>query len=698
MLMEAKREGLVKEIGVSNYSVSQLEELLDKCNGKPDIVQNEFHPFLRSGVPEFCKKHGIKFEAHSIMACMEEYKTLSVDWELTPAQIAMAYAFQVGGGGVCFSTINFHHLVEDLNVQTLSKSQIQTLSQLVDKVQHARYKGADNFLILSRHPSSDLALLRGNDVDAVCAAMLPRLLSDIRALHEGGAPSNLAFSIPERPVANPLMAALAALVFNNTAPLPTARDERVEVLSRVYRLSNLLKRIRKRATAAADAARAASLASQTCKGAGAAVENPAALPVSIPAAAVFRPVIDALASLRAPPPAALRFERGTLFPDGRMDMCKQVAQPAFEDLCAAVRAGGAVRHFLLGNNLAFEGDAGAARVAALTGLMASDPPIATWYLAGNAMGPDAARAVAGALEGATHARHVWLKMNPLRAAGAAHFGRLAARNPHIETLDLFNTGLGDAGVAALLAAVEGGAAGLRHLYLDINGIGAAAADGLAGLLGALKGLESLFLSVNRLGDAGALRLCAAMAAGAAPRLRRLGLGSVGATDAALGPLAAAAAAAPALVSVELGVYKSTRFFGEEANRIARPAALLPLARALRANADRAAAAAAAAGDEGPDGCAGVCYLGFQHALALPPPPALNDADADADAAAAAAAAEAEAAGELEAALAALEAMGVEFNGIQYHGRGRMSPRTPALRRCRHPAAVDHIESVYRNNM
>jgi hypothetical protein len=54
--------------------------------------------------------------------------------------------------------------------------------------------------------------------------------------------------------------------------------------------------------------------------------------------------------------------------------------------------------------------------------------------------------------------------------------------------------------------------------------------------------------------------------------------------------------------------------------------------------------------------------------------------------------------ELEAVMAAMETMGVEFNGIQYCGPGRISPRTPALRSFRHPAAVEHIESVYRNSM
>ena len=626
---------------------------------------------------------------------MANYASFSDEWGISPGQIAMAFAFQVGGGGVSFSSCNFSHVIEDLDVQVLSPTQIDALSHLIEKVQHVRYKGADGLSWKTDLHSAELGSIDAADLDSLCAQILPQLLEDIRALHEGGRPSALAFTIPERPVANPLMARLAAAIFNNTPPpAGDAGNPRAEQLSRVHRLSHLLKRIRKRATAADAAAKAAALraqAGQTCKGPAALVADPAALPVDIPLASAFRHVIDALAALPAPPDTPLRFEKGTLFPDGRMDMCKQVAQPAFERLCAAVRGSGAVRHFLLGNNLALagEGPAADARLAALAGLIASDPPVETWYLAGNGMDGRRAAAVAAALEGATHARHVWLKMNPLKAAGAAAFGRLAARNPRVELLDLFNTGLGDAGAAALHAALAealpGGGAGLRHLYLDINGIADAAP--LVGLLAALPLLETLSLSVNRLGDAGALALCAALRAGAAPRLRRLGLGSVGLTEAALPALAEAAAGSPALVAVELGSYKSTKFFGESGNRLADLAGLAPLGRALRANADRAAAAFAAGLGGAADGGEGVCYLGFQHAAVLPPP---GGGGGEGE--------EAAIAGRVEAAVGALEAAGVCCNGIQYHGRGRATPRSAALRRCRHPAAVEFIESVYRNKM
>jgi diketogulonate reductase-like aldo/keto reductase len=331
-LLEAKRAGLVKEVGVSNYTVAQLQELLDNCNGKPDVVQNEFHPFLRSSVPEFCKKHGIKFEAHSVMTGKENYLPFAAEWGISPGQIAMAYAFQVGGGGACFSSSNYKHLAEDLDVQILSPAQISALSQLVETVQHVRYKGADGLTWTAGLHTVELDAMTDADLDALCSQILPRLLQDVRALHEGGRPSALARTIPERPVANRLMTRLAGLVFNNARPPAdaAAADPRVDDLSRVHRLSHLLKRIRKRAEAADAAAKAAAGNGLTCKAAAALIADPAALPVAIPDAAPFAHVIGALAELRAPPAAPLRFEKGTLFPDGRMDMCKQVAQLALE--------------------------------------------------------------------------------------------------------------------------------------------------------------------------------------------------------------------------------------------------------------------------------------------------------------------------------------------------------------------------------
>ena len=59
-------EGKIKAIGVSNFLVHHLEELMSACEIKPMVNQIEFHPgHNQKETVEFCKKHGIVVEAWS---------------------------------------------------------------------------------------------------------------------------------------------------------------------------------------------------------------------------------------------------------------------------------------------------------------------------------------------------------------------------------------------------------------------------------------------------------------------------------------------------------------------------------------------------------------------------------------------------------------------------------------------------------
>ncbi len=59
-------EGKIKAIGVSNFLVHHLEELISGCEIKPMVNQIEFHPgHNQKETVEFCKKHGIVVEAWS---------------------------------------------------------------------------------------------------------------------------------------------------------------------------------------------------------------------------------------------------------------------------------------------------------------------------------------------------------------------------------------------------------------------------------------------------------------------------------------------------------------------------------------------------------------------------------------------------------------------------------------------------------
>jgi diketogulonate reductase-like aldo/keto reductase len=64
-LEKLKEAGLTKSIGVSNYSIKDLETTLQTAKVVPSINQIEFHPYLQhTPLIEFQKKHGIATAAY----------------------------------------------------------------------------------------------------------------------------------------------------------------------------------------------------------------------------------------------------------------------------------------------------------------------------------------------------------------------------------------------------------------------------------------------------------------------------------------------------------------------------------------------------------------------------------------------------------------------------------------------------------
>jgi diketogulonate reductase-like aldo/keto reductase len=60
------KDGRVRAIGVSNFLIHHLEELMSDCEIKPMVNQVEFHPHLtQKELLAFCKKEGIQMEAWS---------------------------------------------------------------------------------------------------------------------------------------------------------------------------------------------------------------------------------------------------------------------------------------------------------------------------------------------------------------------------------------------------------------------------------------------------------------------------------------------------------------------------------------------------------------------------------------------------------------------------------------------------------
>jgi methylglyoxal/glyoxal reductase len=94
------KDGWVRAIGVSNFQVHHLEDLLDDCEIVPMVNQVEYHPLLtQKELHSFCKSHRIQLEAWSPLMRGEVLKhptvtELAAKYQKTPAQIVLRWDLQ----------------------------------------------------------------------------------------------------------------------------------------------------------------------------------------------------------------------------------------------------------------------------------------------------------------------------------------------------------------------------------------------------------------------------------------------------------------------------------------------------------------------------------------------------------------------------------------------------------------------------
>lgn len=101
-LEKIKNEGKAKSIGVSNFMVSHLEELLKETGTVPAMNQVEYHPFLQDNeLKDYCIKKGILLEAYSPLAHGQKLEdpritALANRYQKTNAQILIRWSLQAG--------------------------------------------------------------------------------------------------------------------------------------------------------------------------------------------------------------------------------------------------------------------------------------------------------------------------------------------------------------------------------------------------------------------------------------------------------------------------------------------------------------------------------------------------------------------------------------------------------------------------
>jgi methylglyoxal/glyoxal reductase len=99
-MIKLLHEGKARAIGVSNYSIRELNELLDKSDIVPAVNQVEFHPFLyQEELLRFCKNNKIQLEAYSPLTRGKRLNhpnilELAKKYNKTPAQVLIRWSLQ----------------------------------------------------------------------------------------------------------------------------------------------------------------------------------------------------------------------------------------------------------------------------------------------------------------------------------------------------------------------------------------------------------------------------------------------------------------------------------------------------------------------------------------------------------------------------------------------------------------------------
>lgn len=145
--------GLVKDIGVSNFSVAKLKRLLTTARIKPSVNQVERHPYLQNPeLIQFCQQEGILLTAYSplgtpatSLANKDEppilensvVKEIAEKHGATPAQVLIAWALSCGTTVIPKSSQK-RRIAENLEAQTLTLDD-DDLSRIKGLDKHHRY-------------------------------------------------------------------------------------------------------------------------------------------------------------------------------------------------------------------------------------------------------------------------------------------------------------------------------------------------------------------------------------------------------------------------------------------------------------------------------------------------------------------------------------------------------------------------------
>lgn len=161
-MIEAKEQGLVKHIGVSNFSSKKLQDLMNKSDEIPELNQVELHPFLQQHeLLEFCKENNIHNTAYSPLGSGDRSKEMKAENEpsllkepaiveiakkhdVSPAQVLIKWAVARGTAVIPKSTSK-DHLISNLESEKISLDE-EDMKKIAEIPREFRYVTGEFFV------------------------------------------------------------------------------------------------------------------------------------------------------------------------------------------------------------------------------------------------------------------------------------------------------------------------------------------------------------------------------------------------------------------------------------------------------------------------------------------------------------------------------------------------------------------------
>lgn len=170
-MIEAKEQGLVKHIGVSNFSIKKLEDLMAKTGDNPEMNQVELHPFLQQDkLLEFAKKNNIHLTAYSPLGSGDRIKEMKAEDEpsllddpvikkiaekhsASPGQILIKWSVQRGTAVIPKSTSR-NHIISNLESEKINLDE-QDMEEIAKMDRHFRYVNGE-FFVTEKNPYENI--------------------------------------------------------------------------------------------------------------------------------------------------------------------------------------------------------------------------------------------------------------------------------------------------------------------------------------------------------------------------------------------------------------------------------------------------------------------------------------------------------------------------------------------------------------